>query len=144
MMTVIAIVHMIFCLLLIALVLLQDPKNGGAGAVFGGGGGTNSLLGATGAVTFLTRLTRYSAVVFGITCLILTLLSRQNVGSVLDSAPANASGGAARAPTAPAPGKAVGDSAIPAAGTPGATAPAAPAAESAPKSVPDTTPVEKK
>lgn len=96
MMTVIAIVHIIFCLLLIALVLLQDPKSSGAGGVFGSGG-ANTVLGATGGATFLTKLTRYSAVVFGITCIILTLLSRPNTGSVLDSAPANA----ATAPTAP-------------------------------------------
>ncbi len=89
MMTVIAVVHVIFCLLLIALVLLQDPKSSGGGAMFGGGG-SNSVLGATGAETFLTKLTRYSAVVFGITCLVLTILSRPNSGSVIDSVvPAN-------------------------------------------------------
>lgn len=84
MMTVIAVIHVIVCLLLIALVLLQDPKSSGGG-MFGGGGGSNSLLGATGAVTFLTRLTRYSAIIFGVTCIILTLLSRANTGSVIDS-----------------------------------------------------------
>ena len=47
MMTILAIVHVIFCLLLIALVLLQDPKNSGAGGMFGGGG-TNTVLGSTG------------------------------------------------------------------------------------------------
>jgi preprotein translocase subunit SecG len=70
MVTVIALIHIIVCFLLIALVLLQDPKSSGGGSVFGGGG-SNSLLGATGAVTFLTRITRYSAIIFGITCLIL-------------------------------------------------------------------------
>jgi preprotein translocase subunit SecG len=85
MMTVVAIVHIIFCLLLISLVLLQDPKSsGGGGGVFGGGG-ANSLLGATGGATFLTRLTRYSAVVFGITCMTLTLMSRPQTGSVIDT-----------------------------------------------------------
>ncbi len=98
MMTVIAIIHVVVCLLLIALVLLQDPKNSGAGGVFGGGG-TSSLLGATGAVTFLTRLTRYSAIVFGVTCLVLTLLSRPDSGSVIDTVPA----GTTTAPGAPVP-----------------------------------------
>lgn len=84
MMTLIAIVHLLFCLLLIALVLLQDPKNSGGGAMFGGSG-QNSVLGATGAETFLTRLTRWSAIIFGITCLLLTILSRPNSGSVIDS-----------------------------------------------------------
>jgi preprotein translocase subunit SecG len=84
MLTVVATLHVIVCIFIICLVLLQDPKNSGAGGVFGGGG-TGSLLGATGAVTFLTRLTRYTAILFGITCLVLSLLSRPNTGSVIDS-----------------------------------------------------------
>lgn len=86
MLTFIAVVHVIVCILLISLVLLQDPKSSGGGAMFGGGS-SNSLLGATGAVTFLTRLTRYSAIIFGITCLILTILSRPKSGSVFDTTP---------------------------------------------------------
>lgn len=118
----IAVVHLVVCLLLIALVLLQDPKNAGAGSVFGSGG-SNTVLGATGATTFLTRLTRYSAVVFGVTCLILTLLSRPNTGSVIDAAPTNTApkNSAPVAPAAPPSGHT--DSA-PAGGE---TAPAAPA-----------------
>lgn len=115
MVTVIAIVHIIFCLLLIALVLLQDPKSSGTGGGVFGSGGANTLLGATGGATFLTRLTRYSAVIFGVTCLILTLLSRPNTGSVVDAAPANAA-----TPTAPleqpaAPNTTNGDVKVPAA-----------------------------
>ena len=111
MMTVIAIVHIIFCLLLIALVLLQDPKSSGGGAMFGGGG-SNSVLGATGAESFLTRLTRYSAIIFGICCLLLTILSRPNSGSVIDSV-------APTAKTAPA---------VPVDAAPAAAAPVAPVA----------------
>jgi preprotein translocase subunit SecG len=94
MISVIAGIHLLFCFLLIALVLLQDPKSAGGGGMFGGGG-SNSLLGATGAVTFLTRLTRYSAIIFGITCLSLTFLSKGKSGSVLDSAPLSATAPAA-------------------------------------------------
>ncbi len=89
MMILVTLVHLIFCLLLISIVLLQDPKGGGTGGVFGGGG-SGSVLGSTGAVTFLTRLTQWSAVIFGITCIILSLMSRPDSGSVLDSTPANA------------------------------------------------------
>jgi preprotein translocase subunit SecG len=89
MLTVVTIVHVIFCLLLISLVLLQDPKAAGGGGIFGGGG-SNSVLGATGAVTFLTRLTRYSAIIFGITSVTLSLLSKPNTSSVIDSVPAQA------------------------------------------------------
>ncbi len=91
MMNVVAIVHLLFCISLIALVLLQDPKSSGGGMFGGSGGGANTLLGATGAASFLEKLTRYSAVFFGVTCMILTLMSRPEQGSVLDSTPAKAS-----------------------------------------------------
>jgi len=121
MLTVIAFLHILVCIMLIAMVLLQDPKSGGAGGVFGGGGGTSSLLGTTGAVTFLTRLTRYLAIVFGVTCLILTLLSRPDTGSVVDGVaaplahPQGIQAPGAAAP--PAPG-----TAAPTAGSTGGTA----------------------
>jgi len=97
----VTLIHLIFCLLLIAIVLLQDPKSSGAGGVFGGGG-ANSVLGSTGAVTFLTRLTQWSAVTFGVTCIVLSLMSRPDSGSVLDSTPVNA--GVPLAPLTPAAG----------------------------------------
>lgn len=84
MMTLVAVIHVIVCLLLIALVLLQDPKNAGVGSMFGGGS-SNALLGATGATTFLTRLTRWAAVIFGVCALLLTLMSRPKTGSVMDA-----------------------------------------------------------
>lgn len=101
MLTFVAIVHIVFCLSLIALVLLQDPKGGGAG-IFGGGGGggANTLLGATGQTTFFAKLTRWSAVVFGVTCLTMTIITRQDAGSVIDSATLPAA--ATQAPAAPA------------------------------------------
>jgi preprotein translocase subunit SecG len=89
MMILVTLVHVIFSFLLIAIVLLQDPKSSGGGGMFGGGG-ANSVLGSTGAVTFLTKLTQWSAVTFGVTCILLSLMSRPDIGSVLDSAPANA------------------------------------------------------
>ncbi|MES2857030.1 MAG: preprotein translocase subunit SecG [Bdellovibrionota bacterium] len=106
MLTVFTVVHVVVCLLMIALVLLQDPKSGGAGGMFGGGGGSNSLLGATGAATFLTRLTRFAAIAFGITCIALSLFAKPNVGSVLDSVPAQ---------SAPVNGVAVPPEGVPAA-----------------------------
>jgi preprotein translocase subunit SecG len=104
MMTLLAVVHLIFALLLIALVLLQDPKSSGTGGVFGSGG-SNTVLGATGGANFLEKLTRYSAVIFGITCMTMTIMSQPSGGSVLDSGasrPAAATAPAQRAPTPPA------------------------------------------
>lgn len=104
MMTFVAVVHILIALLLITLVLLQDSKGGGASGVLGGAG-ANSLLGATGATTLLEKLTRYMAIGFAITCILLTVMSAQKNASVLDSyvappaAPAPASPNAA--PAAP-------------------------------------------
>ncbi len=86
--TFVAIVHVITALVLIALVLLQDSKSDGLGGAFGGGG-SNSILGATGGATLAQKLTRGAAIVFAITSLSLTVLSKQNK-SVIDSLPATA------------------------------------------------------
>lgn len=83
MLNVLAVLHILVCFTLIALVLLQDPKGGAAGGVFGGAG-SNSLLGATGATTFLAKLTRFAAIGFGVLCLVLTWYLRRDTGSVID------------------------------------------------------------
>lgn len=81
--TLIAVVHVLTALVLIALVLLQDSKSSGLGGAFGGGG-SNSILGATGATTLAQSLTRWAAIVFAVTSLSLTLISKKNK-SVVDS-----------------------------------------------------------
>ncbi|MBX2988939.1 MAG: preprotein translocase subunit SecG [Bdellovibrionaceae bacterium] len=84
MMTFVAILHILVALLLIGLVLIQDSKGGGALGI-GGGGGSNSLLGATGAQSLAARMTRWTAVVFAITCISLTLMTASRSKSVLDA-----------------------------------------------------------
>jgi len=112
MLTFLAVIHVILCLLLIALVLLQDPKGGAAGGIFGGGG-ANTLLGATGATTFLTKFTRGVAIAFGVLCLVMTWYLKRDSGSVIDRvAPANAQSAPAAPTTVPAQ-----DSGSPAAGS---------------------------
>ena len=78
------IIHIIIALILILLVLVQDSK-GAMGSTFGGGGGANSLFGATGAENILTKSTKVIVIFFAITCILLTRLSSQNRGSVLDT-----------------------------------------------------------
>ena len=78
------IIHIIIAIVLILLVLVQDSK-GAMGSTFGGGGGSNTLFGATGAENVLTKSTKIIVVFFAITCIILTRLSSQNKGSVLDT-----------------------------------------------------------
>ncbi len=71
MFTLILIIHILACLLLVALVLMQTGK-GGMGAAFGGG---ESFFGGQGAAPFLTKATTGLAVVFMLTSLSLTLVS---------------------------------------------------------------------
>lgn len=124
MVTLIATVHIIACLLLIALVLLQDPKSNNPGAMFGGGG-SNTVLGATGATTVLQKLTRWAAIIFGTCALLLSLASRQESRSVLDTLPAT-TGAAPTSMQDAAPGAAVPGAAAPGAtGSTGGTAPGA-------------------
>ncbi|MDI6740983.1 MAG: preprotein translocase subunit SecG [Candidatus Edwardsbacteria bacterium] len=71
MFTFILIIHLIACLLLIAVVLMQTGK-GGLGLAFGGG---ESFFGGRGAAPFMIRATTALAVVFMLTSLSLALVS---------------------------------------------------------------------
>jgi preprotein translocase subunit SecG len=59
-------VHVLVCLILIVLVLLQKGKGAEIGAVFGGSSAA-TLFGSRGAGNFLTKLTTGSAAVFMVT-----------------------------------------------------------------------------
>lgn len=122
----IGILHIIVALVLIVLVLLQDSKSNGALGM-GGSSGSNSLLGATGAQTLASKLTVWSAIIFAITCLTLSVLTSSKTKSVVDSlplptapvtAPANPettpTDAAAAATATPAPSAAPAESAAPA------------------------------
>ena len=88
MVSVLSFIHIVLCLLVIVLVLIQDPKGAGVGGMFGGGGGSDSLFGATGAPSFLAKLTRYVAIFFAASCILMTIaILRDNVGGggVLDN-----------------------------------------------------------
>src|SRR5215470_2672066 len=79
-------VHIIACLFLIGVVLLQQGKGADMGAVFGGSSST--IFGSSGAGNFLTRLTTIMAVVFMFTSLSLTYSGARRISStVFDSAP---------------------------------------------------------
>lgn len=74
MLIVIQIVHVIVSITLILFILLQTGKGSDLGAMLGGGG-ANTLFGATGAASFMSKLTTYAAVVFVMTCLALAFIS---------------------------------------------------------------------
>ena len=124
------VIHVLLCVFMIFVILLQPGKDAGMGAALGGGAAT-SAFGGRGAVTFLSKLTAVCAGLFFLTSLGLSFVGvRSSVTSSLlakpapVAAPAAAPGSAAPGATAPAP-KASDAEPAPAA-TP-APAPAAPA-----------------
>ena len=62
-------VHIVLCLSLIGLVLIQQGKGADMGAAFGGG--SNTLFGASGAVNVITKVTTSVAVLFMLTSILL-------------------------------------------------------------------------
>jgi preprotein translocase subunit SecG len=70
MITLVTILHVLTCMVLVVIVLLQTGKGADMGAVFGGGSSA-TLFGSSGAGNLLTRVTTGSAVVFMITSLVL-------------------------------------------------------------------------
>jgi preprotein translocase subunit SecG len=79
-------IHVLACLFLIVVVLLQTGKGADMGAVFGGG--SQTLFGSGGAGNFLTKLTTGTAIAFMVTSLILTWgASRAPTSSLLDRLP---------------------------------------------------------
>lgn len=72
MQTLILTLHIIVCVLLVVLVLLQSGKEG-MGVIFGGGSG--SVFGGGGAGGMLSKLTAFVAVLFVFTCLSYTYVT---------------------------------------------------------------------
>jgi len=68
--------HIMVCLVLIVVVLLQRGKGSDIGASLGGGS-SNTVFGSRGAGNFLTKLTSGCAIVFMITSLSLSYLGTQ-------------------------------------------------------------------
>jgi preprotein translocase subunit SecG len=66
--------HVIFCLILLALVLIQRSKSGDIGASFGAGASA-TVFGAAGSTSFLVKLTTAFALLFFITSLTLGAMS---------------------------------------------------------------------
>src|SRR6516165_5721013 len=73
MITILTIFHVIVCVFLIFVVLLQQAQNADWSGAFGGGG-TQTAFGQRGAGTLLSKATTVSAIVFMITSLSLTIL----------------------------------------------------------------------
>lgn len=77
-------IHVTVCILLILIVLLQSGK-GAAMGVSLGGGASQTLFGASGPATILTKITTAVAIIFMITSLLLAYLSgNQSETSVME------------------------------------------------------------
>jgi len=82
------VVHVIICLFLIGVVLLQQGKSADLAGAFGGQG-SQTAFGPRGAANLLTKLTTYGAVLFMLTSISLTILLARSSGdhSVLSGTP---------------------------------------------------------
>ena len=68
------VIHVVVCIALIMIVLLQTGKGADMGAAFGGGS-SQTLFGSTGASTFLSKATTVAAIVFMLTSLTLAYMA---------------------------------------------------------------------
>jgi preprotein translocase subunit SecG len=105
----VTLVHIVVCLFLIVVVLLQSGKAGDISAAFGGQG-SQAAFGPRGAATTLTRATTVAAVLFMLTSVTLSINAIKHEGpkSVLQgvkSAPANTQPAAPATPPPAAPQK---------------------------------------
>ncbi len=109
---VLIVIHVIVCIALIMIVLLQTGKGADMGAAFGGGS-SQTLFGSTGASTFLSKATTAAAIVFMITSLSLAYMAgNKSGGSIMtdveapieqQAAPAPPETGSSPEAAAPAP-----------------------------------------
>ena len=76
------VLHVMVCLVLVVVVLLQHGKGADIGAVFGGGA-SSTVFGSRGAGNFLTKLTTGAAVVFMLTSLSLAYFAQEGARSTL-------------------------------------------------------------
>jgi preprotein translocase subunit SecG len=126
-------IHVLVCVFLILVVLLQQGK--GADLSVFGGGSTQTAFGSRGATTFLHKLTVASFVIFVLTTLAIGIPQFGGGGSVLRGATAGKGAAGARKTPATAPGRqapAAAPKAVPArpAGVPApVAAPGAPAGQ---------------
>lgn len=121
--------QVISSILIIVLVLLQQGKGADMGAAFGSGS-AGSVFGSAGAANFLSRATKWAAVVFFATTIGLAWVAHHPGGSPIESGIMQGFTSPAKAP-APAPAGAP----VPNVGTSVPTVPAAPAASGKPAAV---------
>jgi len=98
----ITLVHVIVCFFLIAVVLLQSGKSGDLAAAFGGQG-SQTAFGPRGAASVLSRATTWSAIIFMLTSITLSIFAARRTGpsSVLSGVKARQTKSQPATPVAP-------------------------------------------
>jgi preprotein translocase subunit SecG len=76
--TFLTVLHVVVCVFLMLVVLLQAGRGGGIGLAFGGSGGSQSVFGSSGGATFLTKMTAICAIIFFTNSLALAYMSSQS------------------------------------------------------------------
>jgi preprotein translocase subunit SecG len=135
--TILLVIQIIASFSIIVLVLLQQGKGADMGSAFGSGS-AGSLFGATGAANFLSRMTKWAAVVFFLTTIGLAYIAnsggREQDTGIMESFQPGQSvpsvPGGVPASSQPASGQSSSGASVPAVPTVPST-PAAPAAGSA-------------
>jgi len=107
--TLLTMLHVIICICLIIVVLLQSAKGEGLAGAFGGSGITGAVFGGRGAATFLSKATTVLAIAFFLSCILLSFLSPitgragRKSSAIPDEARKQATQGTAPATNIPAP-----------------------------------------
>jgi preprotein translocase subunit SecG len=81
MVLVLTLLHVVVCIALVRIVLMQKGKGASMGAAFGGS--SQTVFGSTGATPFLSKITVAAAVIFMLTSLALALLMGRGASSSL-------------------------------------------------------------
>jgi preprotein translocase subunit SecG len=81
MVLILTLLHVVVCIALVMIVLLQKGKGASMGAAFGGS--SQTVFGSTGATSFLSKITVAAAVIFMFTSLGLALLMGRGASSSL-------------------------------------------------------------
>lgn len=104
MLTFITIIHVLLCIFMMFVILLQPGKDAGMGAALGGGAAT-SAFGGRGAVTFLSKLTAACAGLFFLTSLGLSFVGMRSSVAAGVTVPARKAPASAPSDAGTAPGE---------------------------------------
>jgi preprotein translocase subunit SecG len=95
-------VHVIVCVILVLVVLLQSGRGADLAGAFGGGA-TQTAFGSRGPASFLSKMTTIAAIVFMVTSIALSMIvtKKQSAKSILETTTQQKAQPARKQPTAP-------------------------------------------